>query len=205
MYAHDSRGDCRNEKNEATAGGGGGTCGIIMQYNGFLRPLRYCKEVTFDLNKMKKGSGGTCSGGTCKADIENGGCGSCGSVSSGCKHMDIRKSSILNSVGVPLVVIKNHGLPELDNEGDVYNDNQLATYLMADEEHGFAPPSYQKHLGSVVLFRSDNKKITQYDVDSYWNFLSDLMNYRVGSAQFDSWDEMKSSGLINRANFLFYT
>eukprot|EP00929_Paragymnodinium_shiwhaense_P088312 TRINITY_DN48600_c0_g1_i1.p1 TRINITY_DN48600_c0_g1~~TRINITY_DN48600_c0_g1_i1.p1 ORF type:complete len:262 (+),score=48.06 TRINITY_DN48600_c0_g1_i1:94-879(+) len=74
--------------------------------------------------------------------------------------------------GVPLRVMKAAPFKELKDRADY--DNQWATFMMIDEQSGFAPPCYQSHVGPVYIYRS-NGPLSVDDVLFLYDWISNLL------------------------------
>jgi hypothetical protein len=98
------------------------------------------------------------------------------------------RSKIMFLCGVPLM---------MDWFGDEKDDNQFATWLMAEPKHGFAPYQFQRKAGTVVIFRQDGKDLSINDAQCVYDFLSDLMNYMANNKEYESWYEMVFTDRLN--------
>ncbi|MHB1954496.1 MAG: hypothetical protein ACYCOU_12185 [Sulfobacillus sp.] len=105
---------------------------------------------------------------------------------------------IPNACGIPLAVIRTAAKGGYDRAA---LDNQLATYLMAEVDSGFAADEWQQGLGEVIIFRRDGKSLTKDHLISLWEFMSSLMFYNVGDTQYDNWDSMIADGCISPETF----
>ncbi|KAI9050950.1 hypothetical protein LZ554_005061 [Drepanopeziza brunnea f. sp. 'monogermtubi'] len=95
-------------------------------------------------------------------------------------------------MGLPLLVHKLSPNPAWDQDDHTRFDNQPATFLnltvdpKIDAEWGFAPPTWQSQVGSVLLVRQDGKELTCKQARA----LAEYMQHRVS----DSFEEAMESG-----------
>jgi len=60
---------------------------------------------------------------------------------------------------------------------DTNLDNPKATFMMIDPVSGFAPPEWQKAVGTVTVFRPDGKtELTVLEFETLWMFADHLMD-----------------------------
>ncbi|KAH8799534.1 hypothetical protein DL96DRAFT_869058 [Flagelloscypha sp. PMI_526] len=73
-------------------------------------------------------------------------------------------------------------------------DNQIATFLMVEEEDGFAKPEWQKNVGDVTVVRANGNPLTPREVETLWMFTDYLMEIYPD-------DPNIAQGQINRKSF----
>ncbi|KAJ0122848.1 Uncharacterized protein HZ326_31567, partial [Fusarium oxysporum f. sp. albedinis] len=55
-------------------------------------------------------------------------------------------------------------------------DNQVITYLHIDSESGFAPPSWQSHIGTVLVARKDQKTLRPQHLEGVWMYCDHILD-----------------------------
>ncbi|KAG5636059.1 hypothetical protein H0H81_009230 [Sphagnurus paluster] len=85
-------------------------------------------------------------------------------------------ASVSKAIKLPLVVYRHLRDTWMDREDDPKLDNQIATYLMIDKKTGFAPPIYQKQVGTVTVMRKDGKPLTEQSIETIWMFHDHLLD-----------------------------
>ncbi|RSL87156.1 hypothetical protein CDV31_016299 [Fusarium ambrosium] len=55
-------------------------------------------------------------------------------------------------------------------------DNQMVTYLNIDHESGFAPPSWQSYVGTVLVARKDQKPLLPQHLEGVWMYCDHILD-----------------------------
>ncbi|KAG7416584.1 hypothetical protein Forpi1262_v016737 [Fusarium oxysporum f. sp. raphani] len=55
-------------------------------------------------------------------------------------------------------------------------DNQVITYLHIDSESGFASPSWQSHIGTVLVARKDQKTLRPQHLEGVWMYCDHILD-----------------------------
>jgi hypothetical protein len=55
-------------------------------------------------------------------------------------------------------------------------DNQIATYLNIDSDCGFAPPTWQSHVGTVLVARKDRKPLLPQHLEGVWMYCDYILD-----------------------------
>ncbi len=74
-------------------------------------------------------------------------------------------------------------------------DNQMATYLNIDAGSGLAPPSWQSHVGTVIVARKDRKPLLKQHVEGVWMYCDRILDL------FGDGDGSPPARLYNREAF----
>ncbi|KAF8064422.1 hypothetical protein FPV67DRAFT_221908 [Lyophyllum atratum] len=87
--------------------------------------------------------------------------------------------SVSKVIKLPLVIYRHTREPwmkrgELTDDASL--DNQIATYLMIDKINGFAPPEYQKQVGTITVMRKDGKPLTPESIETIWMYHDHLLD-----------------------------
>lgn len=85
-------------------------------------------------------------------------------------------TSVSKVIKLPLVVYRHEQKPWMDREDDSSLDNQIGTYLMIDKVSSFAPPEYQKQVGTITVMRKDGKPLTEQSIETIWMFHDYLLD-----------------------------
>ncbi|KAG5643657.1 hypothetical protein DXG03_000537 [Asterophora parasitica] len=79
-------------------------------------------------------------------------------------------ASVSKVIKLPLTVYRHERKPWMDRDEDASLDNQIATYLMINSRSGYAPPEYQKQVGTITVMRKDGKPLTEQSIETIWMF-----------------------------------
>ncbi|KAH0600504.1 hypothetical protein MHUMG1_01501 [Metarhizium humberi] len=55
-------------------------------------------------------------------------------------------------------------------------DNQIATYLNIDSDSGFAPPTWQSHVGTVLVARKDRRPLLPQHLEGVWMYCDYILD-----------------------------
>jgi hypothetical protein len=61
------------------------------------------------------------------------------------------------------------------NQSDL--DNKIATYLNIDADSGFAPPTWQSHVGTVIVARKDKKPLLPQHLEGVWMYCDLILDH----------------------------
>lgn len=117
--------------------------------------------------------------------------------------MPFTTSAVSACLGFPLRLTRVQPRSALTDRA--HFDNQWATYMAIDPESGFAPPSWQSHVGPCVVWRPDGDTSSD-DMCLLNDFISDLLNGPYDSGELvpgrdltpQAWERAKTRILDNR-------
>lgn len=75
-------------------------------------------------------------------------------------------------INIPLVLCRKG--TESADRADL--DNQIATYLNLDPDSGFAPPTWQSHVGTVLVARKDRKPLLPQHLEGVWMYCDYMLD-----------------------------
>lgn len=76
-------------------------------------------------------------------------------------------------INIPLVLHRMG--TQSANKADL--DNQIATYLNIEADHGFAPQEWQSNVGTVLVARKDKKPLFPQHLEGVWMYCSYILDY----------------------------